>query len=284
LEHTDHSPLNMIERDRMKLESSMRRMANTLSDFDSGLAGANHPGRKQALLLLEQAWQQSHQIKRIELARKALELYPDAADAYNILAETEARTLERIAEQYRRGIIAGQRDLGEAYFKENRGHFWGLIETRPYMRAKAGYAEACMYSGKFKEAIRHYEEILELNPNDNQGARDMLSAAYLERKQYREAAALLERFGEDSSSVRYDRVLIEYGLNGITDKLDSLFQAAKSSNSNVIPYLTGKKPAPDYVPDFIRPGDDSEAQDYVVTRIEAWTRESKLIRWVASKV
>ncbi|MFC0211677.1 SEC-C metal-binding domain-containing protein [Paenibacillus chartarius] len=270
-----------LHREQGITESALETIVGTLAPeaYDFNVAGARNPQREPAMRLIEQARTETTPNRRIELARQAIELYPDA---YNLLAE-HAQAPEQILEQFRRGLVAGERDLGAAYIEENRGHFWGLIETRPYMRAKAGYAEACLYLGRYKEAARHYEDLLELNPNDNQGVRDMLAAAYLELKQYDKAADLLERFGEDTASVRYDRLLIEYGRCGVSGKLPELLREAKRSNPHVIPYLTGKKQAPSSLPESYRPGEDSEAQDYIVTRLNTWRKHAPLVQWVADQ-
>jgi tetratricopeptide (TPR) repeat protein len=274
---------NSLEQERMGMEQTMRSMTRSISDVESGIAGESHPKREEAVGLLYRAWQEPSRKKRSELARKALSLYPDAADAYNILAETDSRSLEQIADYYRRGMLAGERDLGRAYFQDNRGYFWGLVETRPYMRAKFGYAEASLYLGKTLEAIRQLEDLLELNPHDNQGARDLLAVAYLQKKRYREALALIDRYGENAAAAHYDRLLIEYSLNGMTAKLSKLYRNAKRSNPHVLPYLLGKKPVPEAPPAYIRLGEDSEAIDYVVTRYELWNREKRLLGWLAAQ-
>jgi tetratricopeptide (TPR) repeat protein len=276
-------PAISLEQGRMELEQTMRSMTRSISDVESGIAGESHPRREEAVGLLYRAWQEPSRKKRSELARKALSLYPDAADAYNILAETDARSIEQIADYYRRGMLAGERDLGRAYFQDNRGYFWGLVETRPYMRAKFGYAEASLYLGKTLEAIKHLEDLLELNPNDNQGARDLLAVAYLQKKRFREALALIDRYGENVAAAHYDRMFIEYSLNGMTDKLSKLYRDAKRSNPHVLPYLLGKKPIPEAPPEYIQMGEESEAIDYVVTRYELWLREKRLLSWLAAQ-
>ena len=53
-----------------------------------------------------------------------------------ILAQAASGTNhQELIEHMRRIVETGQRTLGEQFFKENRGHFWGILETRPYMRA-----------------------------------------------------------------------------------------------------------------------------------------------------
>jgi hypothetical protein len=87
------------------------------------------------------AWESSSRKERIKLAREALSISPDCADAYNLLAEEEARSIEESKEFYRKGVEEGRHALEEKIFKEDGGHFWGYLPTRPYMRSRAGLIE-----------------------------------------------------------------------------------------------------------------------------------------------
>ena len=129
---------------------------------------------------------------RITLARQALEISPDCADAYVVLAET-ARTEPEALEYYTKGVAAGERALGSRTFREDVGHFWGLLHTRPYMRARMGLAQALADMGRPEEAIRHWQEMLRLNPGDNQGVRHGLLSRLLQHDRGEEAAALIAR-------------------------------------------------------------------------------------------
>jgi tetratricopeptide (TPR) repeat protein len=207
-----------------------------------------------------------------------LEIFPNSADAYNLLAESDARNLKEAAKYYEQGLLAGKRELSESFFKENKGHFWGITSTRPYMRAKLGYANTCSQMGKEQEAIQHYTELLELNPNDNQGVRDMLSLSYLETEQWKKAAALHKKYQEDTSaSLNYDRELVEYGLHGITAKLTKLLDSAIQQNPHLPSYLVGKKIIPRELPEYTGFGDDNEAISYADTRRHLWKNTPELI-------
>ena len=73
------------------------------------------------------------------LAREALALWPDCADAYVLLAQA-ASSLEEARELLEQGVAAGERALGRSVFVEDAGDFWLIFETRPYMRARAALA------------------------------------------------------------------------------------------------------------------------------------------------
>ncbi len=119
--------------------------------------------------VMYQAWDQAEPRKRIALANKALTISPLCADAYVLLAEEKAKSAKEALEYYRKGVDAGSRALGTKAFNEYEGHFWGFLETRPYMRARAGLAATLDALGDVEAAIGHYRDMLRLNPGDNQG-------------------------------------------------------------------------------------------------------------------
>ena len=110
---------------------------------------------EQAQQLMYDAWDSSGKA-RVKLARRALAISKDCADAYVLLAEETARTLEEATEFYRQGVQAGERALGPEIFEEEVEHFWGILETRPYMRAREGLA-ACLW--QLGDLVDHGESL-----------------------------------------------------------------------------------------------------------------------------
>ena len=101
----------------------------------------------------------------VELAMRAVELDRCCVDALVILAHSGSDSQDELIENLEKAVWMGERALGEEFFKENRGHFWGLIETRPYMRARQELADLLRDAGRTDDAIAHYETMLDLNPD-----------------------------------------------------------------------------------------------------------------------
>src|SRR5271154_6085758 len=127
----------------------------------SGKTTPNRSDRRSARDLLDQAqdliydaWENDHPTMRVALARKALTISPDCADAYVILAEV-AVTPAQALEFYRQGVDAGERVLDKEGFERDVGHFWGILETRPYMRARAALAQCLWDRATHDEALAH---------------------------------------------------------------------------------------------------------------------------------
>jgi tetratricopeptide (TPR) repeat protein len=218
-----------------------------------------------------------------KLCQEALSLYPDCVDALTMLADLESETKEAYVEAMAQAIEAGRRDLGSGYFKNERGMFWGLIETRPFMRAMAQYANSLIECGKLiqiDEAILIAEEMLELNPNDNQGMRDILGACYLQRKRYDDATRLLKEYENDWMAIPcWTRVLLAHARDD-EEQAVKLLDIAREQNPFVELYLTAQKRRPKTRPGHYSPGDDSEAVYCADTLWEAWKKHPKSKRWL----
>jgi tetratricopeptide (TPR) repeat protein len=152
---------------------------------------------EQAQDVMYDAWETPSTRERVRLARKAIELSPDCADACVLLAEETARGPNEAADLYAKGVAAGERALGKHVFEQDAGHFWGIVETRPYMRARLGLAHALWAMGKPQEAVAHAWEMLRLNPGDNQGVRYVLLTWLLELGDDTQVPQLLERYPDD---------------------------------------------------------------------------------------
>ncbi len=54
---------------------------------------------------------------------------------------------------------------------KNPGDFWGVLETRPYMRLRHSYLELLIQCGMMGKAVNEAEELLRLCEGDNLGIR-----------------------------------------------------------------------------------------------------------------
>ena len=182
--------------------------------------------------------------RRMQLARKALELSGDCADAYVILAERTGDVAQAL-DLYAQGVAAGERALGPRMFAENAGRFWGLISTRPYMRARFGLGQCLEELGRRDEAIGHYRELLRLNPNDNQGVRYSLLTALFASGLDDDAGVLLEQFGDEPTAMwLYGQTLWTFRREGDSPAARASLRRALGANRRVPKYLIGKEELP----------------------------------------
>jgi tetratricopeptide (TPR) repeat protein len=231
------------------------------------------------------AWDEPNPAKRIVLAHKALKLSALCADAYVLLAQEEADTLKRSLELYQQGVSAGEKALGADYFQENAGYFWGLLETRPYMRARQGLAETLWRLKQYEEAIQHYRELLKLNLGDNQGNRYALLALLMQLERHDEARSLLEQYEDEWSAVwLYSRVLLEFQEHGASTAASKSLKNAMKENPFVPAYLMGQKRIPNQRIDYYGWGDESEAVYYASEHLNFWRRIPGAVEWLRAKM
>lgn len=219
--------------------------------------------------------------ERIALAKEALALSPLCSDAYLVLAR-EAANADEALDLYRRAVAAGAEALGEAAFQNDVGSFWGLIQTRPYMRARHELALALWRSSHRDEAVAHYQEMLRLNPNDNQGIRYLLIDALLELGREEDADALLKRYENDGTAHwTWSAALLEFRRTGNSAAANKALARAVEANPHVAAYLLGAKPFPPTLPEYIGMGDESEAVAYAHDAAGAWQAASEAKAWLA---
>lgn len=229
------------------------------------------------------AWDQTTRRSRVALARKALGISPLCADAYNLLAG-EAGSAAEALDLYARGLAAGELALGPEGFEAYAGHFWGHLETRPYMRARHGLALALLERGEEDAALEHFRAMLELNPNDNQGIRYLLLAVLLGRDDTEAVKRLLASYGDEwSTHWAYTRALLAYreGRAGQAATL-KLLRDARSINAYVPAILAGTRAPDPSRTGYITVGGADEATEYVRSCGAAWERTPGAIEWLAT--
>ena len=226
---------------------------------------------ERAQELVYQALEAEEKKERIRLAMEAVNTCQDCVDAYVLLAEEAAETPEQARNWYQRGVEAGERTLGAEVFSEEMGHFWGLVETRPYMRAREGLADCLFFLSERDAALEHYRDTLRLNPNDNQGIRYKLLGCLVESNDIDAADELLGQFEGDISAVwLFTRALVTFIQQGDSPEAKERLREAMKQNPHVVPYLLGKRRMPRTVPDYVGIGDKHEAVAYVAEFAAGW--------------
>jgi len=246
-------------------------------------ARENRAAERAAQELIYDAWESNNKRTRMSLAKEALSLFPDCADAYNLLAEDAAKSMEEAKEYYRRGMEAGRRALGEKIFKEDGGYFWGMLETRPYMRSRAGLMQCLWEEENHDEAIGHARELLRLNRNDNQGIRYILITYLACLGRYAELENFMKspEYKDDGMAEwLYTKALMFFVKGGDTLKARRVLTAALKMNKHVPRYLTGEKKVPRLLPDRITVGGEDEAYCYAAGNIPAWKKVPGALDWL----
>ena len=260
-----------------ELNAQMNEVLNT----EGGLIAAAPPvsPADRAQEMIYEAWD-CDEPECSELARRALALNPDCADAYLILTDAASSQQEALA-LIESAVEAGERSLPKGCLQDPEwvGHFWSIFETRPYMRARQILATALLAEGRRDEAISHYQEMLRLNPNDNQGLRDDLIAWLIAEDRDEAATELLDQYASDPSAVLlYERALIEFKRCGPTDKANRALARAVQANQHVpLLFLEHRLPP---MPGHYGFGDMSEAIVAAYTLIAPLVKHPAAVKWL----
>jgi len=214
------------------------------------------------------------------LARLALSHDPECVDALRMLAFVTARSAPELIAMLRNAIQAGERALGPEFFEENRGHFWHVLEARPYMRARMDLTETLLKAGETAEAVRDLEALLELNEGDNQGVRYVLLPLYLEAGDLDAARKLLAAYPDDYSAVFHWCRALERRLSGDLAGAAQALAEAREMNPYVEAYLSDGKLPPRRVPDQYSPRKPSEAACFAKALRSCWLVHREAVAWL----
>lgn len=274
-----------------KFESAEDLNARLQQLTSSGQLGELTEARKQndpkwqAQELVYDAMEASDPMTALGLVHRALKLDPACTDAQRLMVELIELEADNRIHLLREVVSKAEASFGPEFLAENTGHFWGILETRPYMRALRALADASADAGHLEEAAQTYERMLALNPNDNQGVRYALLGLYLALKRRESAANLFDQYpgeAEYSAAFAWGQVL-ERWLAGALEEAGKALANARRQNRYVERYLTGRKRLPKALPEMYRPGDDSEARIAVTGLAPAMESLPEFVAWLQSR-
>lgn len=268
-----------MSKNGINIEKDFEKIIGEIQQQGFANAPRKNDKKSRSLDLVDVAYEQPEPLGK-KLVEYALVLYPDNIDAYNYLGNIESN-LNKAIILFEKAIKIGEKNPGKKFFEESKEHFWGIMETRPYMRAKAGLADCWMQKGKDDKAIEIYEEMMALNPNDNQGIRFILSTLLLKKKDLTK----YRNFVENTAGVicdpwPYNNALYQFKISGQTETSDyALFEAYKN-NIHIIDYILGIKSMPNELPMYIAIGSEYEAVSYVDGAFNAWIETDGALDWL----
>ena len=257
-----------------KAQSKGKTKSQEVSDLD------------EAQEIMGRAMETKNPKKRIQMAKSAMLISADCADAFILLANEDSESTEKKVQMYTLAMEACRRTLGEDFFEDHMGHFWGLAQTRTFMRAKQSVLLCLFAVGRQEEAIGHANEMLKLNPNDNQGIRYLLLNMLMEISNYKEAEVLFKnpKYSDDSGiEWLYSKALLSFVKEGSSTKSNNALAEAIKSNSFVPKFLKGLKPLPMEFGDVIKVGSEEEGAYYAFHYLAAWQKIPGSIEWLNTR-
>ena len=214
--------------------------------------------------LLEKAENAKSKAQAIKYAKKAYEKCPECFDAIIFQCDLEENGIKRM-----KLLDAGlktekNRLIKEKYFdKENIGHFYGIFETRPYIRGLVIKAEYLLEEGKLRQAESVCNEVLKLNANDNMGARYLLMAIYATLEEENDMLKLYKKYPEEDLEMLFPLFAIYY-KNGNDKKAKEYLKRIDKCNPNFVKFFKGTiKESKEVSPGYYSRGDSSEIFMYL---------------------
>ena len=92
-------------------------------------------------------------------------------------------------------------------FEEGEGHFWGILETRTYMRSRYALVEALLKvktPDAVDAAFKHLMDMLRLCRSDNMGVRDLVPALFLRLGKDQECYDFVKWYATTGQDSHYD--------------------------------------------------------------------------------
>ncbi|MBH0061873.1 MULTISPECIES: UPF0149 family protein [unclassified Pseudoalteromonas] len=198
-----------------------------------------------------------------------------------VLADTELKALEpmqMLLEIMESGLITKQ------FIKDNTGYFWGLHETRPYMMLRAHRAKIHALHGYTQKAQSELEELLKLNPNDNQANRFLLMNCLIINKQWEKLEALLADFDFQELHTTASRALSAFVMHGDSKPANEYKKMLQQQNKHFSKILTGQEKLKEQQPSYFSPGSKEEVAVYLDSLgKQAWISVPASLFWLRKK-
>ncbi|MFO8061339.1 MAG: hypothetical protein R6U31_00260 [bacterium] len=229
------------------IEEARRELGKTMDTKGEDYVPANN--EEKAQLLVYDAYDEKDIEEYRQKALDALKLDDMCADAYNILGNSCTNEPEKALEYYNKAIEAFEKRYTADYIEKEKGEFFYIVKTRPYIRALSGKMIAQEMLENISEARQTAEYIMELARADQMGVRYSLLIYLIAEKDWQGLRALLdnELFNEDDSlEFTFSKSMYAYQTNSKCKEALESFADLLSRNKYILRILVGEM---DYQPE-----------------------------------
>ncbi len=246
------------------IDEANEKLQEFIKMYNNGEIEYKNTPLDDAYEILEEAQNARNEKEALRLAKKAYEKSSECFDAILFQCDLEENEIKRMKLLDDGLEFEKNRLTKEKYFdKENIGHFYGVFETRPYIRGLAIKAEYLLEEGKLRQAANVCKEVLRLNKNDNLGARYLLMAIYATLEEEKDMLDLYKKYPEEDLEMLFPLFAIYYKIGNDKKAKDYLNRIDKC-NSNFVKYFKGTiKPSEKINPGYYSRGDSSEIFMYL---------------------
>lgn len=265
-------------KDQAEMQAFMNSFVGT--NIDELAAAQELSPEDQAMEWVDRAIGAQSMDEAVQCLHQALRLDPGCCEAKVRLIHLESRTpLERLT-RLEEAIAAEEARLGPSVFTEDKGHFWGLSETRPYMRACFDRAVVYLESGRLEEAQKAFRAMILLNKHDNQGVRMVLGPLCLRRGDLKAYRALRNKFKRVPDLELMWGDVLEAFLLGDMDRATQARALARAENGYMEAYLLGHRQLPRRMPGSYTWKSPEQAACAAFHLVPAWAAHPKALDWL----
>ena len=221
------------------IDNANEKLQEFIKMYNNGEIEYENTPLDDAYEILEEAQNAKTEKEAIKLAKKAYEKSRECFDAILFQCDLEENGIKRMKLLDEGLEFEKNRLKKEKYFdKENIGHFYGIFETRPYIRGLVIKAEYLLEEGKLSQAKNICKEVLRLNENDNMGARYLLMAIYATLEEENDMLKLHKEYPEESLEMIFPLFALYYKL-GNDKKAKEYLNRVDKCNSNFVKFFKG---------------------------------------------
>ncbi len=216
--------------------------------------------------------------------RAVLAQMPDHLDALHHLALvlSERNLVDEARDLWEQDVRIGRKAFPKD-FKPGRDRLeWCLLENRPFLRCLHGLALVKYEDGEIEEALKLFQELLSLNPNDNQGVRAMAQEALFKLGRFEDALEITKQYPDDiMSDTLYGRALALFKLGQRQKATLALQEAIEYLPLVGKELLKTKHRLPRTArPDMVTVGGADEAYYYWEQWGQFWEEDTKALEWL----
>ncbi|MEA3286158.1 MAG: hypothetical protein U9Q77_02110 [Candidatus Marinimicrobia bacterium] len=269
----------IIDKERPKTEAEMNALMDRINSGEYPVIEDDELSiAQQAEDLVSEAYEY-HPREGRRKALEAIKLDPDCIAGYEYLGLNEISS-SKAKGYYKRGINIGRRIFGGEFLEDNRGYFWGIHETRPFMRCLQYYSD-CLYTARqIRECVTIQEELIDLNPNDNQGVRDLLLLYLIQLGDIEKFNKYADLFPEDIGAYAlFNRALLAFKTEGDSEIANAKLQEAVMENPHVSKKILSHKPVKGLAEHYGL-GSEEEADYYAMYARHVWRNTRGAVKWL----
>jgi tetratricopeptide (TPR) repeat protein len=236
----------------------------------------------------QEIWYSGDPVAAEALFRRLVSEYPEFVDAYHHLAmlvEGDGRRDDAFRIWESTVDLALSCFPSDFYFGRDK-LAWHFLENRPFLRAYHGLGLSYLRRDQLGEALLIFNNLLDVNPDDNQGVRALaIDVCFRVRRPF-DALSICARYPDDTiDAVLYGRVLAWYQLGHMDQATEALEKAHKW-----LPLIaqelvkTRHTPPRNLRPDRVTVGGPDEAYVYWQDQGEFWKSTPGAIAFVRAHI